>query len=158
MSRASCHILVPHVMCHMACVNFVLVLSFFFFFFWKNGAASRLRVCYQWGLPRLVYKNSVNLFCLSLYHSVSSLFFHWKSRIWETLNHSNCVDRRREKIQSKKSGVTCHVLCITYHMSQTPTAKATHPLPAYFPTMHSRMGHKDPNIKEEETKSFHVAL
>ena len=45
MSRVTCH--VSHVMCHM---NFF----FNFFFFLRSGEATRWRVCYQRGLPRLI--------------------------------------------------------------------------------------------------------
>ena len=51
-SRVTCH--VSHVTCHMSCVTKKV-----FFFVEKNGKsgeASRSRVCYQRGLPRLVSK------------------------------------------------------------------------------------------------------
>ena len=35
--------------------------------------------------------------------------------------------------------VRCHVSCVMCHLSQTPTAKATDPPPAYYPTRHSRL-------------------
>ena len=41
-SDVTCH--VSHVTCHL-----------FFFFFWQSGDAFRWKVCYQQGLPRLVY-------------------------------------------------------------------------------------------------------
>ena len=53
-SRVTCH--VSHVMCHM---YFFLLL----FFFSQSGEAYRLRVCYQRGLPRLVFTQmNLNLF------------------------------------------------------------------------------------------------
>ena len=55
MSRVTCH--VSHVTCHMSrvtCHNFL-------FFFGKSGEAYRWRVCYQRGLPRLVF-NLFNFF------------------------------------------------------------------------------------------------
>ena len=61
-----CHM--SHVMCHMSCVtcngphvtchtshithNFI-----YFIYFLQSGEVSRCRVCYQRGLPRLVYKS-----------------------------------------------------------------------------------------------------
>ena len=48
---------VSHVMCHMSdvtCHNY-LILFIFFLFFGQSGEAYRWRVCYQQGLPRLVY-------------------------------------------------------------------------------------------------------
>ena len=50
MSRVTCH--VSNVTCHMSRVT--CPIFFFFFFFGKSGGASRWRVCYQRGLPRLV--------------------------------------------------------------------------------------------------------
>ena len=44
---------VSHVKCHMSRVT-CHMWRFFFFFFWQSGGASRWRVCYQRGLPRLV--------------------------------------------------------------------------------------------------------
>ena len=53
-SRVMCH--VSRVTCHVSRVN--CHMSFFFFFIvkkiWQSGGASRWRVCYQRGLPRLV--------------------------------------------------------------------------------------------------------
>ena len=47
MSSVRCQ--VSRVMCQVSHV------IFFFFFFGQSGGASRWRVCYQGGLPRLVY-------------------------------------------------------------------------------------------------------
>ena len=47
-SRVMCQ--VAHVRCHMS------HLFFYFFIFFQSGGAIRWRVCYQWGLPRLVYQ------------------------------------------------------------------------------------------------------
>ena len=52
MSRATCH--VAHVMCHMSSVTCHI------YFFWQSGEAYRWRVCFQRGLPRLVFKNIGN--------------------------------------------------------------------------------------------------
>ena len=58
MSRVTCH--VSPVTCHMSHVKKkFLPLNFFFFYVNKigqSGGASRGRVCYQRGLPRLVFK------------------------------------------------------------------------------------------------------
>ena len=40
-SHVTCHM--SHVACHMS------------FFFWQSGEASQWRLCYHWGLPRLVF-------------------------------------------------------------------------------------------------------
>ena len=55
MSHVMCH--VSHVTCHVSCVtchNF-FYLFFYFFIFGQSGEAYRWRVCYQRGLPRLVF-------------------------------------------------------------------------------------------------------
>ena len=48
MSHVTCHM--SHVTCHMSRVTF-----FFIIIFWQSGEAYRWRVCYQPGLPRLVF-------------------------------------------------------------------------------------------------------
>ena len=67
MSRVTCHVScvkchMSHVTCHMSCVtcHMSLFSSSFFtsFFFGKSGEAYRWRVCYQRGLPRLVFTRS----------------------------------------------------------------------------------------------------
>ena len=52
MSRVMCH--VSSVICNLSHVMCQKKYDFFFFFFGKIGLASWRRVCYQWGLPRLV--------------------------------------------------------------------------------------------------------
>ena len=44
--------------------------------------------------------------------------------------------------------ITCHMLTLTYHRSLTPTATATDPPPAKFPTIQSRLVCKDPTTKK----------
>ena len=51
MSRVMCQ--VSRVRCHVS--HFFLFLLFFLFFFLKSGWTSQWMVCYQRGLPRLVY-------------------------------------------------------------------------------------------------------
>ena len=46
------------------------------------------------------------------------------------------------------SGVTYHGLCVTCHLSLTPTAKATDPPPANSPIMHSGLICKDQKPKK----------
>ena len=56
-SRVTCH--VSRVMCHVSHVT----CNFNFFFlqnFLQSGGASRWRVCYQQGLPRLVFRSLRN--------------------------------------------------------------------------------------------------
>ena len=62
MSRVTCH--VSRVTCHMSRVTCHVshVILFFFFFFRQSGEAYRWRVCYQRGLPRLVFK-LLKFFC-----------------------------------------------------------------------------------------------
>ena len=50
MSRVTCH--VSHVMCHMSQFFLSIFLSIFF---GQSGEAYRWMVCYQRGLPRLVF-------------------------------------------------------------------------------------------------------
>ena len=60
-SHTMCH--VSHVMCHVSTVTCHLShvkkrIHIYFFYLKKigqSGGASRWRVCYQWGLSRLVY-------------------------------------------------------------------------------------------------------
>ena len=60
-SHVTCHI--SGVTCHMSCVTchmsqfFFLFYLFIYLFFGQSGEASRWRVCYQRGLPRLVFSN-----------------------------------------------------------------------------------------------------
>ena len=51
----SCHL--SHVTCHMSKKNYILIIfsSFFCKKIGQSVGASRWRVCYQWGLPRLVF-------------------------------------------------------------------------------------------------------
>ena len=54
-SRVTCH--VSHVTCHVSrvtCHVSHVTCHIFFLFFGQSGEAYRWRVCYQWGLPRLV--------------------------------------------------------------------------------------------------------
>ena len=56
MSRVTCHM--SPVTCHISCVRFFL--NLFIYFFWvQSGEASQGRVCYQRGLPHLVFINHV---------------------------------------------------------------------------------------------------
>ena len=51
MSRVKCHM--SHVMCHMS--QFFLEFFFLIVLFLQSGEAYQWRVCYQRGLPRLVF-------------------------------------------------------------------------------------------------------
>ena len=54
MSHVTCH--VSRVTCHMSHVTCYMSHDIFnFFIFWQNGGASQWSVCYQRGLPRLVF-------------------------------------------------------------------------------------------------------
>ena len=78
MSHVTCHI--SCVMCHVSCVTFHVSrvichmshvtchIFYFIFFFGQSGEAYRWRVCYQRGLPRLVFwlnwPQRINIFIL----------------------------------------------------------------------------------------------
>ena len=53
MSHVTCHM--SHVTCHLSPVTCHVSLFFFFFLFRQSGEAYPWRVCYQRGLPRLVF-------------------------------------------------------------------------------------------------------
>ena len=53
MSCVTCH--VSHVTCHMSHIMCHMSYFFFIFFFGQSGEAYQWRVCYQRGLPRLVF-------------------------------------------------------------------------------------------------------
>ena len=72
MSLFMCH--VSHVTRHMLRVMFFLN---FFFIFGQSGGASRWRVCYQQGLPRLVKKKNcieISLHLVVLDNQIQLLF------------------------------------------------------------------------------------
>ena len=78
MSYLICHMSyvicqVSHVTCQMSHVFFV-----FLFFFWLTGEAYRWRVCYQWGLPRLVFMHKL---CLDLLFCIENI----KIRFWANI-------------------------------------------------------------------------
>ena len=54
-----CHM--SHVTCHMSrtTCHMSLITCMYIFFWGQSGEASRWRVCYQWGLPRLVLRHFV---------------------------------------------------------------------------------------------------
>ena len=77
--------------------------------------------------------------------------------------------KRKENVMCHMSHVRCHVSCvmchmsgvtfhlspITCHLSQTVTATATDPPPAYTPIMHSRLVCKDPqNLKNVKSQKI----
>ena len=71
LSCVMCHM--SRVTCHMSCV---ICHIFFFFsstFFGQSGEAYQWRVCYQWGLPRLVCSHSHNLRAKDLAKKLSML-------------------------------------------------------------------------------------
>ena len=59
----------------------VVFVFFFFFFFGQSGGASRWRVCYQQGLPRLV------LYSFLSYNT--DTIFHLRSSCIHRFNHTN---------------------------------------------------------------------
>ena len=82
MSRVTCH--VSRVTCHMLHVTCNIFFIFIFIFFLQSGEAYRWRVCYQRGLPRLVYfipgsLSWVNLTisCFDLFLDTDSLLTCW---------------------------------------------------------------------------------
>ena len=71
MSRVTCHM--SHVMCHMSRVTF-------FFFFGQSGEAYLWRVCYQRGLPRLVFRKvPLKFMTISRIHALmKTCFDQWR--------------------------------------------------------------------------------
>ena len=71
MSHGTCHM--SCVMCHMSHV------TFFYLFFLQSGEGYRRRVCYQWGLPCLVFIFTGYLFCIVLWPKVFQPYFNIKT-------------------------------------------------------------------------------
>ena len=72
----TCHM--SHVTCHVSCVtcHISCVTCFFCFFFGQSGEAKRERVCYQRGLPRLVFTK--HKYSMPSFHSL----FHNVCGVW----------------------------------------------------------------------------
>ena len=68
MSRVTCHM--SRVTCHMEFFLIFFLIFFLFFLFGQSGEVYRWRVCYQRGLPRLVFRcielSGMPLKCLSI--------------------------------------------------------------------------------------------
>ena len=77
MSRVTCH--VSHVTCHMSRVtsHMSLFFSSFFSFFGQSGRAYWWRVCYQRGLPRLVYCGEASHWRVRYQRSLPSAASQW---------------------------------------------------------------------------------
>ena len=121
---------VSHIICHIFSSSFIS----------QIGGASGLRVCYQWGLPRLLLTHPVylGLFYKHLCHSViDSLNRSWFVKIssrhfntqairardpefWHNVHHLLFVTWHMSYVMCLMSCVTCHVLhvmCQVSHVS-----------------------------------------
>ena len=76
MSRVTCH--VSHVTCHMSHV------TIFVLFFGQSGEADRGRVCYQRGLPRLVFLSAAKekLFFYVIWFFVQYVMYEVLYAMW----------------------------------------------------------------------------
>ena len=86
MSGVTCQ--VSHVRCHMSGVTCHMS-TFFFFSFRKSGEASLWRVCYQRGLPHLVYINILQWpknYCFAVMY-ITSLQKKWREGISHKISH-----------------------------------------------------------------------
>ena len=139
-SCVTCHM--SHVTCHVSQVTCPVSHVIIFIFFGQSGEAYRWRVCYQWGLPRLVFRNTkfkqVSVFNrpgvagaviqspLSLIKWVSNplvqiSFKHyhsqtWRARelkFWESVHPTICVKCHVSCVMCHVSPVTCHVSAVT---------------------------------------------
>ena len=72
MSCVTCYM--SHVTCHMSCVEYIYI-----YFFGHSGEASQRRVCYQQGLPRLVFKLKHLLEIRKIPFKKTKYFFGYKS-------------------------------------------------------------------------------
>ena len=79
-SRITCQM--SHFTCHLTCITSQVsnVTHFFFFFLLESGRVSLWRVCYQWGLPRLVFRlfliQNTLIPKIYLFQLVWSIFYH----------------------------------------------------------------------------------
>ena len=77
MSHVTCHM--SRVTCHMSCVT--CIIYFLLLFFGQSGEASRWRVCYQRGLPRLVLK----LWQVYLFTCEQKIIYNFRNQIFRKL-------------------------------------------------------------------------
>ena len=123
-SRVTCH--VSPVTCHLSKNYFFDILIYIFFYVKKmgqSGGAGRWRVCYQRGLPRLVYL--INWLSQSSFSSKSSK--HHKSqtiragdlKFWHNVHHLSHVMFHVPCVICHVSPVTCHVSQVTCTKTKT---------------------------------------
>ena len=65
--------------------------------------------------------------------------------------HMSHVICHMSSVMCNVSSVTCHLSRVTCHISPTPTATATDPPLANYPTIHSRLVHQD---RTKKTKKY----
>ena len=82
MSHIECH--VSHVMCHVSHVTC-------HFFFWQIAETCRWRVCYQQGLPRLVFIILVVLFSLGWFPFWPHLQITFRPALKISTGHTNTI-------------------------------------------------------------------
>ena len=69
----TCH--VSHVRCQVSGVRCQVSGVFFFYFFLQSGGAIWFRVCYRWGLPRLVFSQNADFEQPAMHSTVEEAVF-----------------------------------------------------------------------------------
>ena len=98
MSRVTCHM--SRVTCHMSHI------TIFFFFFGQRGEAYWWRVCYQRGLPRLVFKAFMNISSKQLHSQTIRAEILREGSPFPNLSH----------VMFCMSHVTCYMSHVTCHL------------------------------------------
>ena len=113
-----CH--VSHVTCHVSCVTCHMSHVIFFFFYVKkigqSGGASRWRVCYQRGLPRLVSKYLVGL-TIVIFSDISQI--SWQS--WAQSSTANIPNQTFFLVLVFLGRIHCDFTGFTFKMPVTCT-------------------------------------
>ena len=134
MSHVTCHM--SHVTCPVSHVNL-----FFIFFLGQSGAAYRWRVCYQRGLPRLVYNLNDFMIKKLIRRDIEGLLIEPRQRQQTTMANHN-IPQADTKCLRKSSVVppTCqHLFCTSYALVLPPNLStlcphvlAPKPCPVYL--------------------------
>ena len=86
-----CH--VSHVTCHMSCVTCQFFFKFIYFFLGQLSEAYRWRVCYQRGLPRLVFfhvSTKTDLFLEEQKNSYNMYVTIETVQVLKPMSHTTC--------------------------------------------------------------------
>ena len=121
MSSVTCHVshvtcLVSCVMCHPSHARYHLILFFFFFSSSKFGA-NRWRVCYQQGLPRLVYQ----LFNVDLYLNFVLTFHLPRIGVFKRIHKNVCYFHAQRNYRANiisRCISLCITICLLYLLTQ----------------------------------------